>query len=124
MGAAAGFRLSHRHGVNVRPSGTPAAGQAPELAGSVGGGTECASPWRQDGRGVMCSCPFRIPSVIFLFFFSLFFLALLFLDGWRWWWNRAAAGSIEKSGRPQEETGANLNVFELLMMTKQRGGSD
>lgn len=84
MGAAAGFRLSHRHGVNVRPSGTPAAGQAPELAGSVGGGTECASPWRQDGRGVMCSCPFRIPSVIFLFFFSLFFLALLFLDGWRW----------------------------------------
>ena len=76
---------------------------------------------RRPRRNVLV--PFSVSLRNFPIFFSLFFLALLFLDGWRWWWNRAAAGSIEKSGRPQEETGANLNVFELLM-TKQRAGSD
>jgi hypothetical protein len=52
---------------------------------SGNGDTECASPWQEDGPGVMSLCPFRFfPSQ------ELFFFRMLFLDGWRWW-NRAAA---------------------------------
>jgi hypothetical protein len=80
---------------------------------SGNGDTECASPWQEDGPGVMSLCPFR-------FFFLLrncFFFACFSWMGGGGGTEQLRRGGVEKSGRPYEETGASLIAFELARKT-------